>query len=210
MKKLLPILLLASCSKIPYVPATPIWDADACLPSSDEYLDLARSTEDRPPPLNPDTPPAEARAEAQAWVESMGFTLKIGRPPGFDWVAKPDADFCATTIPPHVWMSQECFDRKGDDHQEWTVMWRHEGTHAAQWHHHGALMPLYYGLTEGRLLAIEGPAYAETYATRRAQGFEVSDATLRKRALKVYDQYQGHVATIPEHCYVQHAMEIWK
>lgn len=206
--RLLPLLILTSCGSCPHAPPTPVWDED-CVPSDDAYLRLARSDEHRPAPLPAGRPLSELRADAEAEAEHLGFTLRIGRPPGWDWIANPDDPFCATTVPPHVWISRECADRKGDDNAAWLELWRHELVHMRQWQAYGPLMPLYYGVTEGRLLAIEGPAYAETFATRRALEREVTDADLEERARRVYRQYQGHRA-MPERCYVQHAVEGWR
>lgn len=196
-------------------PVPPDWNSETCVPSEPAYIELARSTQDRPPALEPGTTPELAHAHALARLKAMGYELKIGRPPGYEAATDEDQNFCGTTLPGHVYISQECYDNKGNDHIDWTRFLRHEETHANQQIRMGPYFFLMYAFAEGRLLALETPAYDEEYDTHAFfmndqpnLGLEMpSEENMTASALGIYKKYSG--AHMPKECFAQIATSIW-
>lgn len=216
---LLSIVAVAGCGKlkIKLPPVPPSWDAETCEPSDYAYVAMAKETRDRPPALRLGMTPEDAHVESLSRLKSMGYELTVGRPPGYEVATDPDQLFCGTTLPGHVYISQECYDKKEADksHLSWATFLRHEETHARQ----QVRMLLYffavYGYGEGRLLGLETPAYNvefDTYAFFMENYPELDLATpteedFTSSAAGIYDQYSG--AHIPKECFVGIATAIW-
>jgi hypothetical protein len=208
------LIAMAGCGKVKLAPVPPDWNE--CVPSEPDYVDMAYETRDRPPPLKPGTTPEQAHKEALDRLEALGHELTIGRPPGYESATDPDQNFCGTTLPGHVYVSQECYDAKGDDHLSWARFLRHEETHARQQVRMGLYFFSVYAYGEGRLLAIETPAFDEEYETH--EFFMVdrpelelqmpTEEQMRARALGIYDRYSG--AHIPKECFAEIAVKVWK
>ena len=217
MNRIIALLTIAisGCGKIKTAPIPPDWNPTTCEPSESTYVDMALDKQDRPPAIKPGTSAEQVHQDALAWIDSMGYELTIGRPPGYSAATEADQNFCGTTLPGHVYISQECFDSKGDDHMAWSRFLRHEGTHAAQQKRMGLYFFLVYAYGEGRLLAIEGPAYAEEYSTNLYFVNELPDEDIRvpsngeifESAGRIYDEYSG--AHMPKQCYQQIAVRMW-
>jgi|GEM_PF-6959805 len=199
---------LLSC-KNPAAPVPPDWGQD-CTPSDPAYIELANSTEHRPPPLEPGTTPAQARADAMAFIEEQGYTLEVGYPPLYEeFLDGEDKEFCGITLGDKVYITPPCAERKGDDDLSWVRFLRHEGTHAKQQKSIGAQFYLFYfAYAEARILAYEGPAYAESYDTDRFFGIDVTEEQILSKAERVYNQYDA--VHIPLECYQQLALESWQ
>ena len=162
--------------------------------------------------------PEEARVESLERLEGLGYELTIGRPPGYEAATDPNQNFCGTTLPGHVYISQECYDAKEkSDNKDlyWAMFLRHEETHARQQTRTGAYFFLVYAYGEGRLLGIETPAYDvefDTYSFFMENYPELDLATpteenFRSSAAGIYKQYSG--AHIPKECFVEIATSIW-
>jgi len=206
-KKLILISPILMSCKNPVAPVPPDWGTD-CQPSDSEYLELARSTKHRPPPLEPGTTPAQARADAGDWISSLGYEVVIGEPPLYDGLAG-GKNFCAVTLAGKIYISKDCAANMGEDDLKWAIILRHEGTHAAQQADIGpGFYPFYFFYAEARLLAYEAPAYEETYDTIRFFGGEVTDEMIRAGASSVYTKYDG--THMPRKCYEEIALELWR
>lgn len=196
-------------------PVPPDWDVETCEPSDYTYVSMAKDDQDRPPHLKPHTSAKQAHEEALARLSALGYELKIGRPPGYAVATDTDQQFCGTTLPGHVYISKECYEKKGDNHLEWARFLRHEETHARQQTRMGLYFFLVYGYGEGRLLSIETPAYDEEYDTQYFfmtdqpnLGLEMpSEENMTASARGIYKQYSG--AHIPKECFAQIATDIW-
>jgi len=212
---LLSIAAISGCGNLKLPPVPPNWGVETCDPSDDAYIVMARDKQDRPPALRMGMTPQEAHAEALARLDSLGYELTIGRPPGYEAATDPSQSFCGTTLPGHVYISKECYEKNGDDHLAWARFLRHEETHARQQIRMGAYFFLVYAYGEGRLLGIETPAYDvdfDTYSFFMENYPELDLATPTKEnymslAQGIYKQYSG--AHIPKECFVQIATSIW-
>jgi hypothetical protein len=144
----------------------------------------------------------------------MGYDLVIGNPTNYQGLAGKGKDFCAITLPGHIFISEKCSAEMGSNHVLWSALLRHEGTHAAQQKRMGASFFLVYAYGEGRLLGIETPAYDVTYSTLRYFALDetlgvIAPTTevLVEKAGSFYDKYDG--THIPKQCYQDIAVRVW-
>ncbi len=217
MKKIAILLSITGASGcgIRTPPVPPDWNEETCEPSDRSYIDMAHDKQDKPPPIEPGTATKQAREDTLKRLESLGYRLTIGRPPGYNAVTDLSHNPCGITLPGHVYISQECFDQKGDDHLDWVRFLRHEEVHARQQTRMGAYFFLVYTYAEGRLLGIETPAYDEEYYTHHffmtddpSLELEMPDAdNMKLSAELVYKKYSG--THIPMKCFSKIAPSVW-
>lgn len=218
MKKLIPIALCAlttSCIKLEAPPVPPTWNG--CEADEQDYIDMAFETRDQPPAIDPGTSAQQVHLDVLEWIASMGYDIIIGKPPGYQGLVGENKDFCAITLPGHIYVSKKCSDGMDGNDIAWSILLRHEGTHAAQQKRMGATFFLIYGYGEGRLLGLETPAYDVTHSTTRhfvAEAGEDSgarapnDEELFMMAGNIYTKYDG--AHIPKECFQEIAVRVWR
>ncbi len=219
MRKLIVIALCAlitSCLKIELPPVPPSWGA-ACEADEQDYITMAFETRDQPAVIEPGTSAQQVHVDALEWIASMGYDIVIGKPPAYQGLVGEGKDFCAITLPGHIYVSKKCRDEMDGNDIVWSILLRHEGTHAAQQKRMGLLFFTTYGYGEGRLLAIEAPAYDVTHSTTRyfvAEADEDSgarapnDEELFEIAGNIYTKYDG--THIPKECFQEIAVRVWR
>lgn len=191
-------MVLASVGCFP-PPGRPVYAPDTCVPSADDYAELARDTRDHPRLVEISADPAVALG--QALDEVRRLDLELRRKP----TTSTELDGFSTTLPGVIWLAAD-WDEKPLAEQSW-LLW-HEIVHAKQWRRLGLKRFLMlYAVPEGRW-ALEVAAYRFSFLLQLHHGEdpELVRDRVQEKARRLHGEYR--LGDMPA-CASEGAAAIW-